>query len=98
MIAKRGFMKDPRLRSKYREFLESRGSAPYNPPGLDRNRGAQAVNAVQGRGTYQTTERPRYGGGDRLQQFLRNRSTEQAGLPRPAAPASVQYARPRRAY
>lgn len=92
----RGFLKDPRLRSKYRDFIMSRGSSPSNPPGLDYNRGQQSVNAVQGVGTHQTTSRPRLGGGDRLQQFVRNRTAEQGGIPKPAAPASVQFARPRR--
>lgn len=97
-MIKRGVLADPRMAGKYREFLASRGTAPYNPPGLDYNRGQQTRNAMQGRDTYRTTQRPRFGGGDRLQQFLRNTSNEQAGLPRPAQPAPVQFGTARRTY
>lgn len=97
-IYNKGLLRDPRLRSKYKDFLSSQGSAPYNPPGLDYNRGNQAVNAVQGQGTFRTANRPRFGGGDRLQQFIRNRSNEQPGLAKPAQPAAVQFGRARRTY
>lgn len=88
ITSRRGILKDPRLRGNYADWLRKQSSTPLNVRGQDTNRAQQAVNAVQGRQYHTATNRPLYTVGQRLQQAYRNRPNEQAGPPKPAAPAS----------
>ncbi len=82
-----GLMKDARLRGNFNKWLDKQSVARYNTPGLDYNRSRQGINAVEGRKNFQ--QRPRQATGDMYQSFFRNRSNEQAGMPRPAKPATA---------
>jgi hypothetical protein len=90
---RRGFLKDPRLRSKFHNFLAG-ATTRRSVPGLDLNRAGQGVNAILGRQTHRTAGRPRVNTGGRVQQFHRNRSNEQGGLARPSAPQPFRFATP----
>ena len=95
-INRNGFLKDPRFRSSFNNFLQG-AQARRNVRGIDLNRGQQALSAVQGRHTHRNTLRPRTGTGQRLQNFLRNRSNEQGGTGTPSRPSiPVRPATPRR--
>lgn len=95
-MSRGGVFRDPRLRGRYQEWLASQGTAPYNAPGQDYNRSQQGVNAMQGRQYHTAARRPVYSIGQRLQQSVRNRPNEQAGMPKPAAPSTTTTALPTR--
>jgi hypothetical protein len=83
-----GFLKDPRLRSRFIDFLGSRRKQARNLPGVDYNRPYQTTNAAQGRSPY--AQRTNYNLGQQLQQQVRDRANEQGGIGVPSRPA--QYA------
>lgn len=80
-------MKDARLRGNFNKWLDKQSVQRYNTPGLDYNRAGQAQNAVGGWKNYQ--QKSRNDIGRQYQDFFRNRSNEQAGMPTPAQPASA---------
>lgn len=93
---RRGFLKDPRIRSKFQNFLAG-ATTRRNVPGLDLNRAGQGVNAILGRQTFRAAARPQVNQGGRIQQFHRNRSNEQGGLAKPSTPNPLfKFATPRR--
>ena len=84
---KNSIMRDARLRGNFNQWLNKQSVQRLNPPGLDLNRSKQGVNATAGWKNQQM--RPRQGAGNMYQNFFRNRSNEQASLPRPAQPATA---------
>lgn len=84
MITKsKSVLRDPRLRGAYQDFLKKQSTAKQTTPGLDLNRPNQGQSRLAGALNFTRSERP-LNGGQQLQNSLRNRSTEQAGMNRPA--------------
>jgi len=84
---KNSVLGDARLRGNFNKWLDKQSVQRYNTPGLDHNRAGQGVNATQGWKNF--AQRPRQDVGKHYQNFFRNRSNEQAGMPTPAKPASA---------
>lgn len=80
-------LKDARLRGNFNKWLDKQSVSRYNVKGLDYNAAGQAQNKVGGWKNHQ--QAPRQDVGRMYQSFFRNRSNEQAGMPRPAQPASA---------
>jgi len=94
---RRGFMKDPRLRSTYQRLLSGRQGGRRPVAGQDPNRAMQAVNATQGAQTQRASSGYRSDGpGQRMQNFHRNRSNEQGGIGRPARAGYRGFRNPER--
>ena len=80
-------LKDARLRGNFNKWLDKQAAQRFNTPGLDHNRAGQYKNAMGGWKNAQQS--PRQDVGKQFQNFFRNRSNEQPGLPRPAQPATA---------
>lgn len=93
-----GPMRDPRLRGTFQTWLANGPTGTRSVVGQDANRAQQAINAVQGRQYHTATQRPLYSVGQRLQNAMRNRPTEQAGLPKPVAPSAAPTVLPTRRF
>ena len=89
-----GFLRDPRMRGAYKEFLAGRGRERVNPPGVDYNRSQQGANAVQGRQYHKAVRKPLVMPGGGVQNAIRNRSTEQSGTQAPAQTATAGFSLP----
>jgi len=91
-------MSDPTLRRKYADFLsQRRGSgAPRQQAGQDRAVAVQGMNAQEGQRFVRPESLNRQNSGQRLQEYYRNRGTEQGGVGKPAAPSTVPYSASRR--
>lgn len=84
---KKSVLSDARLRGNFNKWLDKQAQQRLNTPGLDYNRAGQALNAVGGWKNHQ--QKPRKDTGTMYQNFFRNRSNEQASMPRPAQPATA---------
>lgn len=91
-------MSDPALRRKYADFISSRRNEGNRRqmPGQDNARAQQGVAAQQGQRYVRPEARSRADVGTRLQEYYRNRGTEQGGTGKPSTPTVATYSASRR--
>ena len=80
-------LRDARLRGNFNKWLNKQRVSRWNQIGQDPHRGGQYMNAAMGH--VNQSKRPQQIGGQAYQNYFRNKSNEQPGLPTPTPPASA---------